>query len=234
MNILVQPDDRGDTLLSLAVAARNLVAVQKLLDESVDTLTAWEMCRVRDSDDTQPLQKAALRGCAEICQLLVDCGAPTDENGEINEYGSTPLDAAFKGWQEYSGDNSSKLQDFERTVSILIPGSDGIAGDFRKFICATWRRSQSICKHFESAKANEDKHGWLPAVISAAFGDLEVARSMCSNSNREYVEQLLSGEVLSKPHGHKPSKWSVTDKHNAVTLSKKRMVASFTNCGKMT
>lgn len=234
MDILSQPDNRGDTPLSVAVTARNLVAVRKLLHKpSVQDSLAQKMCQALDSNQIQPLYKAASQGCAEICRLLIDRGAPTDKNGKTNAYGSTPLDAAFKGWQEWHGDDVSRLQEFEDTVNVLMSKSGKIAGKFRKFVCATWRGSVSVCGHFESIKARRDKHGWLPTVISASFGNQEIAHAMCSDSNKKFVDQLLLGEVPSKPHGYKPSEWSTTAKHKAVTLSEKNMVAVFTSCGKV-
>lgn len=235
MDILSKPDSHGDTPLSLAVRGRNLMAVQKLLDKkSMGDSVAQDMFRALDSEKTQPLYIAASRGFPEICQILIDHGAPpTDENENTNEYGPIPLDAAFKGWQEWNGDSPSRLQEFEDIINILIPKSGEILGESRKFICATWRGSTSVCKHLVSANNVEDKHGWLPAVISAYFGNRELARDLRIKSNRKLVNELLSGNVPRKPHGHTPSKWSATDKHEAMILSKKRTVASVTNCGRI-
>ncbi|KAK2597702.1 hypothetical protein N8I77_012469 [Diaporthe amygdali] len=228
MDTLLQPDFRGDTPLSLAVSKRNRKAVQKLLDKtSVEATLARQMCQILDSDNNQLLHKAASRGYAEICQLLMEHGAGTDVNGKANEYGSTPLDAAFSGWQERSGSDTSRLKDFENTVKALLSQPNEVTGKSRKFICATWRGSLSVCDHFKSLKASIDEHGWNPAMIGASFGNSEVAHIMASDSDGKLIDQLLSGTSPSEPHGHKPSMWSGGKKHDAVTLSKNKMVAYF-------
>lgn len=246
MGILSQPDSRGDTPLSLAVAAKNLVAVQKLLDKkSVGDEVARRMCQPIDLDNNgqnsgiignnnQPLHKAASSGCAEICRLLIDRGAPIDEEGKANEYGSLPLDAAFKGWQEWNGDDASRLQEFEETVNVLLSKSSQVAGKTRKLICATWRGSVSVCQQLEALMNRTDEHGWLRAAIGVSYGKGEVAKIMCSDGDKSFIDQLLSGQIPSEPHGQKPSKWSSQNKHDAVRLSAKDMVASFISCGRIT
>lgn len=235
MDILLQQDSHGDTPLSLAVTGGNLVAVQKLLDTtSVGDATARKMCRIIDFDKNQPLHKAASHGSAEICRLLIDRGAPTDRGGKTNEYGSTPLDAAFKGWQEWNGDDASRLLEFEETVKVLLFKSTKIAARSRKLICATWRGSASVCQHLSSIMTSTDEHGWFRAVTAAAYGNKEIAHTMpmCSDGWKKYIDELLSGKVRKESHGHMPSTWSATNKHEAVTLSEESLVASFTSSGK--
>lgn len=80
---------------------------------------------------------------------------------------------------------------------------------------------------------SRDEHGWLPAVVAAYFGHERLARMIGAEGENTYIEPLPSKKVLGERHGYMPSSWSDKKKHDSVTLSKKKMVASFSSSSKL-
>jgi ankyrin repeat protein len=240
----------GNTALHAAVGSGNLKLVELLVENKADMsfknkqqrdavaeaacegkheilsflLDTWKAKGIDmqhlspDIEGCTILHSAARRGRASVVKLLLlrgfDPMARTHEN-------KTPLDVAFDGLKTGA---VTEGEEFEEMIKLFADHAHAAIDKVDPFQFAIERGIVEICQGLVDLTNDEDAHGWTPLMLAIQQQQHAIINYLSPYDKKGLLDKFSTpGEVVL---GHRPTRWSCTDKHPSLAISEDGLEAS--------
>lgn len=161
MNVLLEGDKDKALPIHTLIHLKAHNQVKRLL-ETVPLKLRQDMLEASNGNGNDALHMAAYRGYLSIFHLLLSNGAPLNGKGKSSKnYGNTVLDAAFRGWQCWTGIREKQSKMYEDIIKDLLGLMKDhpipISGHAAKLYCAFERNSTKVCTLLLDWQSEKDR-----------------------------------------------------------------------------